>query len=254
MPCSLCGMNGHNVRTCVSRQNVTTSTGQNIDLIFDEIRYMYMRVSSYFNPKNKELIKSIREKNPYLKNRTREEIKRFNEKFLGWKRCDTFRKILLDKSNTYIDCLEHVSRKQLGSIVKKYCGETDIKNKSDYDLAQILLNYFKKTVVIDKNTTFPIAKKFIYYNIELSNKPSNVKSDCPICLTKKFSNLFVNFDCNHQVCGDCVLEMISNNHESCKNCPLCRTPIKKYITKNETIYIKIDKKNPTKLYRTKFDL
>jgi DNA-directed RNA polymerase subunit RPC12/RpoP len=66
--------------------------------------------------------------------------------------------------------------------------------------------------------------------------------DCPICYNKFEIKDCLSFNCNHNFCSDCSVQLFKNKHI---NCPICRSKIIKIYCYNDEIIKKFEKNNNT---------
>lgn len=107
----------------------------------------------------------------------------------------------------------------------------------------ILINYYINDIISDNNNSYDSETKYSdslsVIKIELCNSKidnPNEIIDCSICYNDFKTLDCVNFNCNHNFCSDCTVQLVKNKHV---NCPNCRTQIIQMNCYNNEIMQKI---------------
>jgi hypothetical protein len=74
----------------------------------------------------------------------------------------------------------------------------------------------------------------------LETRNENILEECSICYDSKNKKDFVDFNCQHNFCGECVLSTIKTKTSSL-NCPLCRGQVKNIMIHNPEIQSELKK-------------
>jgi hypothetical protein len=61
------------------------------------------------------------------------------------------------------------------------------------------------------------------------------KCECNICYEERENKLFVKLDCGHEFCKDCIRKSLQNEQRENPCCAFCRSDIKSFELKSETI-------------------
>jgi hypothetical protein len=74
----------------------------------------------------------------------------------------------------------------------------------------------------------------------LENKNKNIVEECSICYDSKNETEFIQLNCQHNFCGECVLSTMKTKTTSL-NCPLCREQVNHIMFHNAEIQSELNK-------------
>lgn len=94
----------------------------------------------------------------------------------------------------------------------------NLKNKK----TNLIYNNFNKKVLDNPELLNCLNSQEHYErnNIAIINKFSYLIKDCPVCLDNKKC---YKFECDHDLCLECLMKHVENVNYENKNCPLCRS-------------------------------
>lgn len=184
MPCSHCNKAGHNIRTCVLKNNHI-----HMDGAFE------INKKTRLTPKGMELLTALQRNNF---NKVHEILQ---DAFLSEK-----------KLKEKITNLEEINAKlyQNNEVIKsKFDTE---KRKRQEDIGTIIIDRckFRSAMLILKDRNI---------NKTTAAEPQNIPFDCPVCFEKKYTGI----ECNngHKLCSSCSYENLWFSNQTC---PCCRIP------------------------------
>ena len=105
--------------------------------------------------------------------------------------------------------------------------ENDIASAILFNDMMLHINYQRerlRALEINKNIEILVTKE------NKLNKGLRKKEECNICYEKQSKCNFINLNCNHNFCKDCIKQLITINIEKNKCCPFCRGKISKIET------------------------
>ena len=90
----------------------------------------------------------------------------------------------------------------------------------------------------ERNNTF----HFTTILESLKQKEQNQKKslECSICFESYTKNKFVKLNCNHEFCGDCIINTFKTSNDTSPRCALCRSDIATITTYTSEMKNKID--------------
>jgi Ring finger domain len=207
-PCEFCGINGHNIRQCISEE-ITY-----IYYMINERLLQYLQYYSYYNILDREY---------YLEC---DILRRYTK--------STYKAILY--KYTTIAC-SNLNKKQLLQCILNHMFSNNIiipRPPQNHSLFYIFnMNYDSFDYVHVE------SPQKIKYNIKIDLEEEIPEPDttfeCAICLTTMKDSKSVTLNCNHVFCGECIEKSIKHTTK-CLCCALCRTNITNFDTKSCNIY------------------
>jgi hypothetical protein len=111
-------------------------------------------------------------------------------------------------------------------------NETNIYATMFADIIRFIeiIRRMSQTQTSELNRKFQIKTK-IAHNIEKLEE----KCECNICYEERENKLFVKLDCGHEFCKDCIRQSLQNEQRQNPCCAFCRSDIKSFELKSETI-------------------
>lgn len=238
MPCKVCGLSGHIICNCPSPI---------INEWFEEIRDMYIRVASYYTVRNSSLIRQM-DYNKRTCTGYYYELKHGdNSGYILNRREKWFRR------NFGVGDVCHLSVTALRAVVVRYFPQPNVNTEGRLNklkrehLVDILWDFFKdydiSDIDVEEINSKTYYKRINNFNVELKECATIKADDCPVCLENMLDDVFVSFDCCHQVCGGCLTEIIGTKDQLNICCPLCRANVTKFTAKTQQCYDSLDKFN-----------
>lgn len=226
--CSFCRRNGHNILTCNDTQlrnfeaicynNISSITNRNN--MEDEFRNFLL--SEWLCYPNYVKSFAIR----YCRAPSRGNIDVIIDKIMvHFQPIIEYRRIILSRENieTFNELIHPNQREQL-SITHRLLSR------------EVHTLLFMEMIMSIHETAVNQTKKFdIKMNVCEKPERTNEKCECNICYEEYENKEFINFNCDHKFCKDCVKKSLQNEKRQNYCCPYCRTEIKEFYFNDEIV-------------------
>lgn len=244
--CSFCREPGHNIKNCNDDRllefeykcSVKVHNSMNL------LDFTFWISDEYSN--DKHLLKSYAVKKGLLKIKQRPIVMECCEVISRYI-CEIYKPMfLLDGGNVdvslesmILELAGHFGNNSESSVVMPQFEMEDNINASRVMFELLMYNMFKHS-----SNKLPAI-----YNISLNiendedvekenkNKKIDDLCECGVCLNNIGFNDFIRFECNHQFCKSCVVQMINTKKDTDNppNCPYCRAEILNLICKTTEV-------------------
>lgn len=229
--CSFCKESGHNIKNCNDSRLIDFEYDCSVHVhnAMSMLDFSFWINDAYSD--NKQLLKSYAINKGLFKNKDRHTFFEYCEKISRYT-CEIYKPEFLVEENEddslesmLVNLADHFGNQSERIAMPQFEIQDNVgierivmREMLSYMLLRNLLNTGEEPPSVVKRKIKLTSKNIIYID-------TNELCECTICLNDKMEKDIIELQCDHQICKECVIQIIQTKKDGNPTCPYCRAEI-----------------------------